>query len=238
MSEFFDEAEESRRLARLYLPYVVAGYREGIEQADTQTGKRAPKDVFDEQVKAALKRKAFAHAVLATGTTKKKLQTLLLKAIREGWGVQLLADKIDASFDVQAKARPLTIARTELTESINAGIDGTLKAEGFTEVEWSTVIDGAERESHHAANGQVVGVHELFKVGNSYARYPGDENLPIEERANCRCVKVGAGLPENRKRAIGQRFLRVHGSLERKFVVALRAEFAHQKSRVLSLFPS
>jgi hypothetical protein len=44
------------------------------------------------------------------------------------------------------------------------------------------------RESHAAANGQVVGPGELFVVGGFFAEYPGDIALPAAESVNCQCV--------------------------------------------------
>lgn len=237
VAAFFDEAAETRALSKILYPYLFAGYGQGTEQAKLQVGKRAAGD-FEEQVKLALRRKAFRHATLAVGTTKEELQKLLTKATGEGWGVQELGRQIDRMFGLAERTRSLRIARTELTETINDGVTRTLEKEGVTEKEWSTVIDGQERPTHHDADGQVVGVRDQFQVGNSHAKYPGDENLPPEERVNCRCTPLAAGLAADRKRQFGQRFLRVHGSLERKFVVALRRLFAAQRARVLSHFPS
>lgn len=222
-------------LARVYFPYLVAGYKEGIEQGKAQT--RAD-TTFSDAVAAAIKRKAYAHAAIATGNTKKKLQELLAKALTEGLGVRGLADEIEDEFGSMARYRTLNIARTELTGTINEATYDVLEGEGQREKEWSTVIDGAQRPSHGAANGQVVGINDLFKVGDGYARFPGDDRLPAGELVNCRCAVLGAGLSGDRKRHVGRRFLRVHGSLERKFVVALRRSFAAQRARVLSHFPS
>jgi hypothetical protein len=41
------------------------------------------------------------------------------------------------------------------------------------------------RDSHAALDGETVGVNETFSNG---ARWPGDSNLSVDERANCQCV--------------------------------------------------
>ncbi len=52
---------------------------------------------------------------------------------------------------------------------------------------WRTQSDGTVRESHRAADGQIVLEDELFKVGDAELREPRDPDGPIEEVINCRC---------------------------------------------------
>lgn len=56
--------------------------------------------------------------------------------------------------------------------------------------EWKTMRDDRVRDSHVEADWQRVPVDSPFEVGGHEAQYPGDPSLPIEERANCRCVIV------------------------------------------------
>jgi uncharacterized protein with gpF-like domain len=201
-------------------------------------GNLTDEDIFTQAIRAALDAKAYDHAVIAIGTTKAALQAEFASAIEQGEGISQLAKRIDALFGREEKVRSKLIARTELTDVINYGSTETLRREGYQNKEWSTVIDGRERASHAAADGQVVGIQQTFMVGGSTAFFPGDSNLPIGERANCRCAVVGAGLPEDRKRRLGQVFLRSHGALEKDFVVSLRRAFLEQRDRVLSQLPS
>lgn len=211
----------------------------GIEQGLKQgSGKFKLEDLYTEAVKLAIKKKAFEHAALAVQTTKDQLQGLLQSAIDEGWGVPELASNIRETFAFNSKVRSLRIARTELTDTINDGTTRALQKEGYQQKTWSTVIDGNERPSHGAADGQTVGIHETFRLTGGSARYPGDEVLPPEERIGCRCVVVGADLPEDRVRVLGESFLRIHGSLENKFVIALRLAFRGQRDRILSRLTS
>jgi hypothetical protein len=109
-----------------------------------------------------------------------------------------------------------------------------LRKEGYRKKTWSTVIDGRERPTHNAANGQTVASDAPFTVGGAHGMYPGDPILPPSESINCRCAVIGGGVPEDRIAPLGRRFLRIHGSLENKFVVALRKAFLAQRDRVLS----
>jgi len=55
---------------------------------------------------------------------------------------------------------------------------------------WSTTMDGRERESHAAMDGQVVPFGQTFVSGlGNHLRYPGDPSAPAEDRINCRCSK-------------------------------------------------
>ena len=213
-------------------------YRRGITQGLRQgQGNISPEDVFNQAVREALKRKSFDHAALAIGTTKDRLQELIEGAITEGKSIQQLSKDIRDQFDVDGKVRPLRIARTEMTDTINDGTAETLRREGFREKEWSTVIDGRERESHAQADGQIVGMDDFFRIGGESCRFPGDDALSAGERINCRCAVLGAGLSEDRRAILGQSFLRAHGNLEKKLVVSLRRAFFEQRDRVLSHFP-
>lgn len=219
-------------------PFLVAGFKKGVELGLLQGEGFTVEDIFTESVQAALKQKALHHATLATQTTKGQLQTLLQQAFDEGQGIPELARGINEQFKINSRVRSVRIARTEMTDVINDGTLRTLIREGYTQKEWSTVIDGRERDAHHSANGQTVGINDLFTVGGESARYPGDDNLSAAGRVNCRCTLVGAGIPEDRKYQLGQRFLRTHTNLENRFVVYLRRAFEQQRRRILSHFPS
>jgi len=210
---------------------VSLGQQQGHDLTDSD-------NIFTVGIRKALELKSFEHAALAIGTTKDDLSKAISLAIENGEGIAELSRRIDGLYIQSSRVRSLRIARTELTDVINEGTLATLRKEGFQQKEWATVIDGNERPTHAAAHGQVVGINETFTVGGSSAQAPGDPILPAGERINCRCLIVGAGLPEDRRRAIGEQFLRTHGALERRFVVSLRRAFLEQRDRVLSHFPS
>lgn len=188
-------------------------------------------------MRLAITRKSFEHAALAVGTTRDQLAELVKQAALDGQGTAELARGIREAFDFNQKVRSLRIARTEMTDTINDATTYALRREGYAQKQWSTVIDGRERPTHAAANGQTVGIQEPFSIGGASGMFPGDPRLPVGEIANCRCLVVGAGIPEDRVRHLGERFLRIHGSLEIKFVVSLRKAFLQQRDRVLSRLP-
>lgn len=56
--------------------------------------------------------------------------------------------------------------------------------------EWNAILDSRTRETHAAADGQVVGLMEYFQIGDSLLMFPGDtsKNPDMKEIYNCRCV--------------------------------------------------
>jgi uncharacterized protein with gpF-like domain len=56
---------------------------------------------------------------------------------------------------------------------------------------WSSIVDRTTRETHIAADGQKVKAGANFLIGGNEARYPGNVELPAEERVRCRCVVTG-----------------------------------------------
>jgi hypothetical protein len=54
---------------------------------------------------------------------------------------------------------------------------------------WVAIIDNVTRESHINADGQTVGLDDVFSVGDAILSEPGDDSLGAgsEEICNCRC---------------------------------------------------
>jgi len=98
------------------------------------------------------------------------------------------------------RQRGETIARTETLKALNAGRQEALdqlienpnndvRAEDVVRA-WDSTGDARTRETHAAADGQVVPQGEAFTVGGYSMMYPGDTSLgaPAGETVNCRCV--------------------------------------------------
>lgn len=216
----------------------MLAFKKGITHANDMGLSADEKDVFTPTVKAFIEKWSFEKSQLITGTTKDMLKEKLQNAIEDGTSSKDFAKTISDLYGEMTTSRSLTTARTELTGAIGYGTHETLQAEGETEHEWSTVMDGRERDSHAEADGQVVPIGEPFKLAGGDAMFPGDPSLPPEESCNCRCAEVMAGLSEDRKRVMNDQFLRVHGALEARLVVSLHRYYNEQRDRVLSHFPS
>lgn len=126
------------------------------------------------------------------------------RAIRDG--VPLTQEQIDrmvAGYRRKAlKRRAETIARTEALRAVHQGSEegyeqaiesGKLDPQELVR-EWHTRLDGRERTSHRALNGEKRGMDEEFKPG---LKRPGDPNASASETVNCRCsVSTRIGVPQ------------------------------------------
>lgn len=98
---------------------------------------------------------------------------------------QKLTDALTENLQPWAAKR---VVRTETTSVFNEyrllKLDSPYK-------KWVTHHDEAARETHAAADGQVVPIGGSFRVGNDLLLYPGDHTGSPGEVINCRCVVVG-----------------------------------------------
>lgn len=86
------------------------------------------------------------------------------------------------------------IARTELVQVENTGINAGMEIAGVKRIEWLAYTDGLSGDRHHERmDGKTIALGDYFTtpLGNR-VRYPGDPSAPIEETANCRCTIVPA----------------------------------------------
>jgi SPP1 gp7 family putative phage head morphogenesis protein len=229
--ELWDEAEERRTWSRVMFPFLILGFLKG---AGDVAGRGDAEQLLTPAKRDLYFGKSLDYAAKTVGTTRKMLQEQITEAIDNGEGVDALAGRINEMYGSSMGYRSVRIARTQLTNTIADGNLEALREEGREYKRWSTVIDGRERPTHHDADGQVVGIDEPFTVGGSQCDRPGDDALPPEEAINCRCDVVAADTPEESRLRHGRLFLAVHGALERRYVIALRAAFRAQRGRILS----
>lgn len=89
------------------------------------------------------------------------------------------------------KSTATAAARTASTAALNEGLYQQLQRSSYTHKKWVTRRDFRVRETHNAADGQVVPKASLFQVGSAALLYPGHGTFPAEEIINCRCVMIG-----------------------------------------------
>lgn len=92
--------------------------------------------------------------------------------------------------------RASRIATTEATGANNYAHLSALYDEEMPGKEWISAGDSRTRPSHQSARGQIVPVDEPFIVGGATLMFPGDPSGPAREVIRCRCVLVGAELPD------------------------------------------
>lgn len=116
-----------------------------------------------------------------------------------------VADSASQSFDADADVRSSVIATTETQGAAETGkanvvtalagtqindlTDGAVNERTAPQKSWETIMDGKERDSHAAANGQVQDLSSPFVVGGELLMYPGDTSLGASAGniINCRC---------------------------------------------------
>ena len=98
-------------------------------------------------------------------------------------------EKIDVPY-MTSTDRSITIAETETNNTANYDGYEEAKAEGKTEKIWKTMGDNRVRMTHQAIADEVIGIDELFQVGDAEMRFPCDEELAYDspqETVGCRC---------------------------------------------------
>lgn len=152
-------------------------------------GRDVKKPTFLEAQIAFVRTQGLLKSSIVTLTTINRLQKLIAKGVDAGKSQSDIADMIKANLTGASNWRAQTIARTEVHTAASWAQQKTAETSGRDlEREWCAVSDDRTRETHAEADGQVVGMHEPFQVGDSLLDYPGDPNGAPEETINCRCV--------------------------------------------------
>jgi SPP1 gp7 family putative phage head morphogenesis protein len=88
-----------------------------------------------------------------------------------------------------SEARAEIIARTEIAQAQNAGIQQGISEAGIKKIEWLTVIDDRTRDDHIAMDGKVTEVGTPFVLPDgTRLMYPCALGGPPEHVVNCRCT--------------------------------------------------
>lgn len=175
---------------------------------------------------------------LVNETTRKALAASLTEGVRAGEGAAELARRVSTTFDEARGWRAMNIARTECARSANFASVSAYRQSGVVEKkEWVAIIDGATRDSHVAADGQIVPLNEPFIVNGYPADYPGTVGVGAED-INCRC-SVAAVVQDrshdyDQRRALWRVFDSKVTAWEKLAIQALKRGFDAQESDVLA----
>ena len=135
-------------------------------------------------------------SITLTGLEKGKqiIQELTAQGLEMGLDSNELSRYIDDNLPLEwrlpAKFNALRIARTETISAANEGAYRGALDTGLDLVKiWLTTMDGRERESHAATNGQRREMNEAFTLGDGVnISKPGAKGAPPEDVINCRCA--------------------------------------------------
>lgn len=121
------------------------------------------------------------------------INNIVANGYNEGWGINAVAKDITERFDQLETWEAKRIARTEIQQSHNQGL-----LQGYIDLDveylqWSTSIDGRERDSHRDLDGEIIPMGGVFSNG---LMYPGDMLGSAEEVINCRCQALPYIIPD------------------------------------------
>lgn len=124
-------------------------------------------------------------------TAKKRIRAALLNGLSQGKSYDDMARDLRQALN-KIYSSAITIVRTEGQTSINAGKDLAYYRAMQNGIEgnivWSSTKDGKTRHTHRQMDEEIKKKDGMFH-GSIDASYPGDPNLPAEERINCRCTE-------------------------------------------------
>jgi uncharacterized protein with gpF-like domain len=122
-------------------------------------------------------------------TTRNQIVAAVARGYEDGLGQVGVASYIRDLVPSLSTFRANLIARTETHGAANFGATEAAKETGLDlRKEWISAEDARTRPDHSAANGQVVGRDEPFRVGGSSLAYPGDPSGAADQTINCRCA--------------------------------------------------
>lgn len=129
-----------------------------------------------------------------TSTLAQRVQTVLTQELSKATSiadlqaaVKEMLPELEGSLSkvfANRDARAQTIARTESGHAAESARFKQFESDGIQRIRWIAQADGATRESHARADGEVRRIGETFSNG---LRYPLDPNGPASEVIQCRC---------------------------------------------------
>lgn len=131
-------------------------------------------------------------------TTKADIDNFLVKGLQEGWSLNELAYEIAPQLLEEGKyafKRAQLIARTESTNALNgakvAAIDAIMEDPRIIMKKvWFSALKDTTRATHANLDGVPADKDGRWLLSGYRARWPGDINLPAEERCNCFCSVI------------------------------------------------
>jgi hypothetical protein len=130
----------------------------------------------------------------------------LLDGFQRGESIPQLGERVRQAAGVTARTGVL-VARTQVIEASNAGSYATAVASELEmQKEWIATPDLRTRPTHLAADGQRVGLKDMFVVGGESGPFPASNAFSPAERYSCRCtvgyVMTDAQVRQGRRDAV------------------------------------
>lgn len=148
-------------------------------------------DIQNPRVQRYLGDKLAKYSKDVNDTTLEALRKTLREGVEAGESIPNLRKRVQHVFDVANKSRAIKIARTETASAANkATLEAYRQSEVVEKKEYLAALDERTRPSHAAANGQIVGLDEMFVLGSGVETEAPGQSGVAEEDINCRCTIV------------------------------------------------
>lgn len=155
----------------------------------TKFGSTAKAEKLLDRVRNYYDQRAYDRLV-DRGILTKNITKAIKDGIKKGESIPKISKRIQ-SVSNKSKNSSILTARTETTRVESIARDklyGDAKSKGIKIMKrWVATADSRTRDSHAALDGETIDTNKTFSNGGMY---PGDANLPPEERINCRCATV------------------------------------------------
>jgi len=133
------------------------------------------------------------HWKTVTQATQEQLGQVVVDGLASGKTIGEIAAQVQETAGGMADTRSALIADTESTKATSMGQQAFRDAYQIAYKQWACSFVNS-RDSHMAADGQVVPNAGNFQVGSDNMQYPGEGDL-AEENCNCHCVAIAIGDP-------------------------------------------
>jgi len=183
--DVFDLDKEKGIFEKFAVPFFTITIGKAGEEALRRIGAEITFQMTNEVLKWIEKRaELFAKSV--NETTFDKLKETLAEGYAQGEGYDKLAERVKGVYGDIEEWRAKTISWTETHGAVNEANLSAFEQAGFKKHKWIHTRIGEPRETHLAAEGQVVNIGEYFDIGGKKTLAPGLFGDP-EEDINCHC---------------------------------------------------
>jgi hypothetical protein len=180
--------DTSMHFAKWYARTFDKLIKKGVNSKEYVTQWQAAFGLYAKQVAAT-------NVVLVSGTAKKTLVKITQRLFSDPefmtLGYDAKARILKKQFKKYSRYQAQRLVRTETTRAANYGVEQSaltvFPGENLIK-EWSTSLDGRERDWHGVANGQKVKQQDSFIVGGEAIMRPGEGSG--RNVINCRCSAI------------------------------------------------
>ena len=192
-----DKNDEAEAYQKKFMPWYVEAFTKAGEAGIASTKgelynlESKPKGwefEFSAALEELLAQMVFNSGTIVNETLIDIIYRTLQRGLKEGWTVEEFTQMINHQIDEFAPWRARLWARTEAAKVENWGqIEGYRQTEFVEKKGWLSAFAPESRDTHMAADGQVVGLDEAFDIGGEPMQYPGDPAGSPGNVCNCLC---------------------------------------------------